>query len=234
LNAPAGDWAALDRALSDFAASGCVEVREDGQWLAELAALQCEINRKGKQALVPLGSDERNLTRRVLRVQECAEDRIVLEVQRFGRTNATKPCLARLLHQLGLHRNSLAEDVNHYLCRSAPERWLETIVSEDPTKLDAQLDARHFYSQVPALAAGDRGVLDLLGITRRGRLVVIELKASEDIQMPIPAVDYWLRVRRHQREEDFQEYGYFSGIEIDRWCGLWPPGDASIPRPTLF
>jgi hypothetical protein len=97
-------------------------------------------------------------------------------------------------------------------------------VSEDPTKLDAQLDVRHFYSQVPGLAAGDRGVLDLLGITRRGRLVVIVLKASEDIQMPIPAVNFWLRVRRHQREEDFQEYGY---IEIDRWCGLWPP--ATLP-----
>jgi hypothetical protein len=43
---------------------------------------------------------------------------------------------------------------------------------------------------VPALAGGDRGVLDLLGITRQGRLVVIELKASEDIQMPLQAVDY--------------------------------------------
>jgi hypothetical protein len=86
LNAPADNWAPFDRALSDFAASGCVEVREDGQWLAEITTLQCEINRKGKQALVHLWSDERTLTRRVLRVKECAEDRIVLEVQRFGRT----------------------------------------------------------------------------------------------------------------------------------------------------
>lgn len=85
MNVPAEDWAALDRALGDLAASGCVEVREDGQWLAELASLQCEINRKGNQALVHLWSDERNLTRRVLRVKERAEDRIVLEVQRFGR-----------------------------------------------------------------------------------------------------------------------------------------------------
>jgi hypothetical protein len=38
---------------------------------------------------------------------------------------------------------------------------------------------------------------------------VIELKASEDIQMPIQEVDYWLRLRRHQREGDLQEYGYF-------------------------
>jgi hypothetical protein len=68
---------------------------------------------------------------------------------------------------------------------------------------------------VPALAAGDRGVPDLLGVTWRGRLVVIELKASEDIQLPIQAVDYWLRVRRHQREGDFQQFGYFSGVELD-------------------
>ncbi|MGA9887957.1 MAG: hypothetical protein WBQ31_10715, partial [Candidatus Acidiferrales bacterium] len=103
----------------------------------------------------------------------------------------------------------------HYLYRAAPERWLESIVLEDPVSLDAQLDPEHFYSQVPALAAGDRGVLDLLGITRKGRPVVIELKASEDIQLPVQAVDYWLRVRRHQREGDFQEYGYFAGVQID-------------------
>jgi len=28
-------------------------------------------------------------------------------------------------------------------------------------------------------------------------------------------VDYWLRVRRHQREGDFQRFGYFSGIDLD-------------------
>jgi hypothetical protein len=44
---------------------------------------------------------------------------------------------------------------------------------------------------------------------------VIELKASEDIQMPVQAMDYWLRVRRHQREGDFERYGYFSGKELD-------------------
>ena len=32
---------------------------------------------------------------------------------------------------------------------------------------------------------GDRGVIDLLGVTRRGQLVIIELKASEDIQLPM-------------------------------------------------
>jgi hypothetical protein len=130
-------------------------------------------------------------------------------------TTANERALERLLHRLDLHRSPLATDTNHTLYRGAPERWLESLVLEDPAKLDAQLDGRHFYSQVPALAAGDRGVLDLLGITRQGRLVVIELKASEDLQLPVQAVDYWLRVRRHQREGDFQRDGYFAGIQID-------------------
>lgn len=434
--------------MSDLAASGCVEVREDGEWLAELATLHFELRVERKNPLVHLWSDERNLTRRVLSVKESADDRIVLEVQRFGRakpgrleflrtdspraagritreqfrarfariladrfpdsvvdsltaapdlensfsgsfvrgvmhegshawallaaapsedpatienilafgilwldwtrgradrraieclrffvphgtsrrlrerllalsasvraeiyemrepdaamqkidpadvgnleswlvpreqidsmlraasetntriramlprnadaiqhrvpaganevafcfhgmqfarwtrqgvffglgnstellTTANERTLERLLHRLDLHRSPLATDTNHTLYRGAPERWLESIVLEDPVKLDALLDARHFYSQVPALAAGDRGVLDLLGVTRQGRLVVIELKASEDLQLPVQAVDYWLRVRRHQREGDFQRDGYFAGAALD-------------------
>ncbi len=58
-------------------------------------------------------------------------------------------------------------------------------------------------------------MIDLLGVTRRGRLVVIELKASEDIQLPMQAVDYWLRVRRHQRDGDFERCGYFVGVPLD-------------------
>jgi hypothetical protein len=85
----------------------------------------------------------------------------------------------------------------------------DRIVFEDPAKLDALLETRHFYSQVPALAAGDRGALDLLGITCQGRLVVIELKASEDLQLPVQAADYWLRVRR-------QGDGVFSATDISR------------------
>ena len=57
-------------------------------------------------------------------------------------------------------------------------------------------------------------MIDLLGVTRQGRLVVIELKASEDLHLPLQAVDYWLRVRRHLIERDFRSYGYFPGVEF--------------------
>jgi hypothetical protein len=80
------EWAELDRALDAMASSGSAEIREDGQWLAELTGLHCEFRAEGKNPLVHLWSDERNLTRRILRVREQSQDRIILEVQRFGRT----------------------------------------------------------------------------------------------------------------------------------------------------
>jgi len=447
MRAPSDDWSELGRTLREFSASGVIEISEDGEWLAELTDLQFEVHLEGKNPLIHLWSEERNLTRRLLRVKSQDEDRIVLEVQRFGKSKPgrlefsrrdqararvrisreqfrerferilairfpdsiidsltaspdlehslsgsyvrgsmhegargwallaagptdaesvekmlafgilwldwcrnhsdkraihglrlfvpegtsqplreripalasaakveifemrepdsimqrvdpadagnlesfltrrseietaisvagdvvarirallpgdgnsitlrvpagsgevafcfrgmefarrtregvffglgrsieklnenSEPRLRRLLHDLDSYRKSPATDINHRLYRSAPERWLESIVLEDPAKLDAMLDPMHFYSQVPAMSAGDRGILDLLGITRQGRLVVIELKASEDIQLPMQAVDYWLRVRRHQSEGDFQRYGYFTGVEID-------------------
>ncbi|MGH9733325.1 MAG: hypothetical protein ACRD8A_01885 [Candidatus Acidiferrales bacterium] len=129
-------------------------------------------------------------------------------------TERTRPRLARLLRDLNHHRSSLSDETGQPLYRAAPERWLETLVLEDPSRLDGRLDSRFFYSSVPAIAAGDRGVLDILGITLQGRVVVIELKASEDIHLPVQAVDYWLRVRRHQLSGDFQEYGYFVGRDI--------------------
>jgi len=441
------DLAGLDRALNEIAASGAAEVREDGRWLADLSELHCEFHQQGKNSVVHLWSEHKNLTRRVLRVKEKTDQRIILEVQRFGRktpgslefsrtdsqrspgrttrehfraslerilaesfpdsiiesltaspdlehsfsglyvrgrmhegtpewallaaspsesaaaiggmlafgilwldwvrnrggnravvglrlfvpegagrairsralalspaarteifelseidgrmqqidsadmgnldswltsrresesilaeaqdpiarirslahhagdsiavripsgtnevafsfrglefarwsrdgmffglgdsreplTKATQPVLERLIRSLELHRSPLAEHKNHPLFRASAERWLETIVREDPTNLDAQLDPKHLYAQTPALAAGDRGVLDLLGVTNRGRLVVIELKASEDIQLPLQAIDYWLRVRRHQGEGDFQRCGYFAGLQL--------------------
>src|SRR5271167_1474049 len=79
------DLAGLDRALNEIAASGTAEVREDGRWLADLSGLQCEFHQQGKNSVVRLWSEHRTLTRRVLRIKEKNGQRIILEVQRFGR-----------------------------------------------------------------------------------------------------------------------------------------------------
>ena len=124
------------------------------------------------------------------------------------------PALEKLVRELEMHRNPLALDARHRLFRAQPERWLETMVAADPGRIDARLDSGQIYSQVPAFSSGDRGIIDLLGATRDGRLAILELKASEDIQLPLQAADYWLRVWRHHEQDDFRRFGYFPGIQL--------------------
>jgi hypothetical protein len=123
--------------------------------------------------------------------------------------------LEALVRQLETHRHPLASDTKHRLYRAQPERWLETMVAADPARIDARLDPRHIYTQVPAFSSGDRGIIDLLGVTRDGRLAVLELKASEDIHLVMQAVDYWLRVRFHHEQNDFSRFGYFPDVRLN-------------------
>ena len=131
-------------------------------------------------------------------------------------TPASRPALKRLLHDLGTHRTSRASDTRHALYRAQPERWLESMVREDVARIDAMLDQRFVYAQVFANAGGERGILDLLTVTRSGRLAIIELKASEHIHLPLQAADYWLRVRRQLQSGEIARYGYFPGIALQQ------------------
>lgn len=129
-------------------------------------------------------------------------------------TAHSRPALKRLLHELELYRHPLATDTRHAMYRAQPERWLESLVREDVTRIDACLDAQFVYSQVFASAGGEHGILDLLTVTRAGRLAIIELKASEHIHLPLQAADYWLRVRKQLENGTIARYGYFPGVQL--------------------
>jgi hypothetical protein len=113
----------------------------------------------------------------------------------------------------------LAEQSNRLLggksrCAPQPERWLESLLLRDIRSIDARLDPRFVYPQVPAFLGGDRGMIDILSVTGDGRLVILELKVSEDIELPIQGLDYWLRVRWHNTRNEFQARGYFPGVTL--------------------
>ena len=120
------------------------------------------------------------------------------------------------------HRDGVHKDP---LFRIQPERWLESEFRAGLSDLLPSLRGEQLYSQVPALSSGDRGMLDLLTLDRNGRLVVIELKADEDLHLPLQALDYWIRVRvlnaGRQRTaasdrplSAFEREGYFPETEI--------------------
>ena len=111
------------------------------------------------------------------------------------------------------------------LFRLQPERWLESRLRINIDEILPNLRGDLFYSQVPALSAGDRGMLDLLTLDRAGRLTILELKADEDLHLPLQALDYWIRVRALNQDRQpipggaqplsaFQRKGYFHGAEV--------------------
>ena len=70
-------------------------------------------------------------------------------------------------------------------------------------------------------------MLDLLTATTDGRLAVIELKADEDLQLPLQGLDYWIRVRSLNEQcaeegapGEMERHGYFPGLRLQRAAPL--------------
>ncbi len=95
-----------------------------------------------------------------------------------------------------------------------PEEWLASQVRARLDVVDASLRPAPIYSEAPACVGGQRGVIDLLAVDNSGRLTIVELKASQDLHLPLQALDYWIRVKWHLEREEFTSRGYFPGIEL--------------------
>ena len=134
-----------------------------------------------------------------------AEERI-LEIRNQDEFTQLAHCLRDTRHPYGPRQ--------HPLWRLRPERWLESLVVGDIGAVDDRLESSCRYSQVPAFSAADRAMIDVLAATRAGRLAVVELKADEDIHLPLQGLDYWARVEWHHARGEFPRFGYFEGREL--------------------
>lgn len=122
--------------------------------------------------------------------------------------------LGRLVDEIVKYRSAASPDRRHPFYRLREEAWLESMLRREIRSLDASLDDRFVYSQIPAWRSDDRSVIDLLTIDRQRRLVVIEIKTSEDRQLPLQGLDYWLRVEQSRLRGEFEKRGMFAGAEI--------------------
>ncbi len=140
---------------------------------------------------------------------------------------ATEAALRDLVARLFASRHATGSATDP-LYRLQPEQWMDSVLRPQLDLLDAALRSEFVYSQVPAFAAGDRAMLDLLSVTRNGRLAVLELKADDDLHLPMQGLDYWIRVHRMHQERSpgawtgaFERAGYF-------------PGQTLSPEPPLL
>jgi len=95
-----------------------------------------------------------------------------------------------------------------------PEARLEKCVRRQIQTIDSQLEPSPVYGQVTSIAGVERGIIDLLAVDCGGRLAVVELKASADLNLPLQAVDYWMRVDWQQQQGAFLKRGYFPGVPL--------------------
>jgi hypothetical protein len=96
----------------------------------------------------------------------------------------------------------------------------ETVLNDATAELFRQLTARLFESRSP----GNRNRSDALwrmqperwleSLVVRDVSMIIELKAEEDIHLPLQGLDYWARVQWHHSRSEFHRFGYFAGREL--------------------
>jgi hypothetical protein len=137
-----------------------------------------------------------------------------IEIARVSETETTYPLgepLSDVIRDLDQARRYGSP---HPLARAHEERWLESNVISSIRQVVPSIDVRHIYPQVPSFVGEERNIIDLLTVTREGRLVVVEIKASADPDLPFQALDYWIAVERHRKAGDFAAKGYFKGCRL--------------------
>jgi hypothetical protein len=124
-------------------------------------------------------------------------------------------CL-ELLEQLKQHRAAETADHRHALYRQAPEAWLESLLRRDITRLDPNLRLAPLHAQFRTTHSHPAGArpVDMLALRRDGRLVVIELKVTEDREHVLQGADYWRRVEAHRRHGHLERARLFGEAEI--------------------
>jgi hypothetical protein len=206
--ADARDFGNLETSLERHAGAPPEQAARPAAWaarLCELPGVERVERGDGSASLRVHGLEFARLTRSNLLFglerKKAARDADLAEIERLARE------VARL-------RSPGAADREHPLFRLHPEGWLESHVRAQVQAIDATLLPQPVYGQTPVFAGGERGVIDLLAVDYTGRLAVLELKASEDIHLPLQALDYWMRVRLHAAQREFSPCGYFPGVAL--------------------
>lgn len=156
-----------------------------------------------------------HLELRGLPLAVCHGDRLRVGLAlREARRNVTAASLQSLAGRVARIRCEGSAQRQHALYRLHPERWLESMVRRNLAQLDPLIDASTVRRQVSGSLGVQHTRTDLLALDRNGALVILEIKAAEDIALPIQALDYYTRLCLQLERGEIQQSGLFPGRTI--------------------
>ena len=120
----------LEATLREFATADPVEVRENGGRVTPLAGLSWEVRGAAEKPLLHLWSAEYNLTRRVLAITDHSEQRLILAVERFGRSKPDRLEFVRMNFDRSardITRHAFCEQLRRILAEQFPDEVVESL-----------------------------------------------------------------------------------------------------------
>ncbi|HEX5431640.1 MAG TPA: hypothetical protein VFW83_06725 [Bryobacteraceae bacterium] len=203
-----GDYTNFDTRLDPCFQPLAAARAELAAWVERLASLEYVERREHPDGSVSLAV-------RGLEFARASQSNLMFGIDhKISAAGANLPEIEELARGLARLRDPEAKAGASPLYTRYPEAWLESQVRRNIQILDPALLPRPLYGQVPQFAGGERGILDTLAASSDGRLAVVEVKASQDVHLPLQALDYWMRVKWHLERNEFSRSGYFPGLGL--------------------
>jgi hypothetical protein len=121
--------AELEASLREFASAGAAELCENGGRLAPLSKLFWEVRGSDDKPLLHIWSEQYNLTRRVIAITDHSDARLVLAVERFGRSRPDRLEFVRIEFERSareLSREGFCERLKEVLACQFPDETVES------------------------------------------------------------------------------------------------------------
>src|ERR1700730_17129218 len=121
----------LEATLREFATAEPVQVRENGGRVTPLTGLSWEVRGAAEKPLLHLWSAEYNLTRRVLAITDHSERRMILPVERFGRSKPDRLEVVRINFDRSardIARHAFCEKFRRILAEQFPDDIVESLI----------------------------------------------------------------------------------------------------------
>src|ERR1700739_663377 len=167
--------------LQGLLASGTIEIRESGARITPAMPLSWEVRGAAEKPLLHLWAENCNFTRRIIAITEQSDQRLMLAVERFGRTAPERMEIVRLEFQRSakqVSREDFCEHLRRILAEGFPDETVE--------KLSIAPDLEHTLSRVYA-----RGI-SRKGGTRCAFLAVPQGEAEDAIESSLTVALLWL------------------------------------------